>query len=83
MIEDDLCVIVVEVGVAVVFDALVVKSELLDDVVKVVICVIAFDVILLVNVVKVDAVETALVDPWVILSNKLTNDSTLYKYRMN
>ena len=66
MIEDDLCVIVVEVGVAVVFDALVVKSELLDDVVKVVICVIAFEVILLANVVEVDAVETVVVATWII-----------------
>ena len=66
MIEDDLCVIVVEVGVAVVLDALVVESELLDDVVKVVICVIAFEVILLANVVEVEAVETVLVAPWVI-----------------
>ena len=66
MIEDDLCVIVVEVGVAVVLDTLVVESELLADVVKVVICVIAFEVILLANLVEVDSVETVLVSPWVI-----------------
>ena len=66
MIEDDLCVIVVEVGVAVVLDALVVESELLDDSVKVVICVIAVEVILLANVVEVDAVETVVVDTWII-----------------
>ena len=66
VIEDDLCVIVVEVAVAVVFDALVVESELLDDVVKVVICVIAFEVILLANVVEVDAVETVVVATWII-----------------
>ena len=66
MIEDDLCVIVVEVGVAVVLDALVVESEMLDDVVKVVIFVIAFEVILLSNVVEVDAVETVVVATWII-----------------
>ena len=66
MIEDDLCGIVAEVGVAVVLDALVVESELLDDVVKVVICVIAFEVILLANVVEVDAVETVVVATWII-----------------
>ena len=38
----------------------------LDDVFKVVICVIAFDVILLANLVEVDSVETVLASPWVI-----------------
>ena len=53
-------------GVAVVLDALVVESEMLDDVVKVVIFVIAFEVILLSNVVEVDAVETVVVATWII-----------------
>ena len=69
VIEFNLCVTVVEVvvsGTSVVLGALVVESELLDDVVKVVICVIAFEVILLANVVEVDAVETVVVATWII-----------------
>ena len=37
----------------------------LDDVFKVVICVIAFEVILLANVVEVDAVDTVVVATWI------------------
>ena len=66
VIEVDLCVIIVEVAVSVVLEALFVESERLDDVVKVVICVIAFEVILLANVVEVDAVETVVVATWII-----------------
>ena len=65
VIEVDLCVIIVEVAVSVVLEALFVESERLDDVVKVVICVIAFEVILLANVVEVDAVETVVVATWI------------------